>query len=140
MKFEANEINFSANMNLPPENDNRDVFKGFGAYAKENKTMFLAVIACVIAFANLGFGLFVNLGRKILVNIFANTITYHFITVMLVLSIVLGAVSVVLGIFAINNYFKSQKQTMDKVAVFLASLAFAVAAVSLTLDIVGLVI
>ena len=139
MKFESNGKNFSASMSSYPDLERKNELDNAGNFIKENKPFIFSVIAFGIAFANLIFGLFINLGSKILTNVF-ETDNYHLIVVMLVISLIMSVISVALGVFALAYYQKSSKESLNKVAVFVAILSFILSLSSIVLDIMGLLV
>ena len=124
-------------MNSYPELERRSEFKNVGVFIRDNKPFVFSIIAACIAFANLAFGLFINLSSKLLNNVLESD-NYHFIVVMLIISVVMSAVSVALGIFALTYYPKSSRESLNRVAVFVVILSFVLSISSLILDVIGL--
>lgn len=137
MRFESDGKNFSANIDSFPETKRRSEFENAGVFLKENKALLFSVIAIAIAFANLALGLFINLGSKLLINVFESD-NYHFIVLLIVFSVVMALISVTLGVVALAYYKKSKRELLDKIFAFVAILSFALSAASLTFDMLGL--
>ena len=139
MKFESDEKNFSLNMNSFPDMGRAREFQKAGTLIKKNQSLFFSIISIAVALSNIAFGLFINLSNKLLSNVWESN-NYHFIVVMLIVSLVMSVVSVTLGILALVYYHKSPRHSLDKVAVFVAVLSFILSITALVLDFVGLLI
>lgn len=138
MKFESDERNFSLNINSFGESERKNEFESAGKLIKENKSLFLSIIAIAVALANLAFGLFINFSSRILTNVWESAENYHFIVVMLVIAVVMTVASVTLGILALVYYRKSEKSSLDKAAVFTAILSFVLSGAALSFNFLGL--
>lgn len=138
MKVEFHENGFHANIN---ENENTSVCLRESSLMlkegiKRSAPLLLAIFALVISVTLLPFGLFMNIGTDLFAELLGQSLT-HWITVLLVISLIMIAVSVICGTFAIVLAVKSKKPGTAGIVVALSVLSFVICAICLILNILG---
>ena len=138
MRVEFNENGFSANIheNGYPHTDEYVLFRNG---IKKQTALILAVVSLVIAALLLPFGLFMNIGTDLLAHLLGENLT-HWTTVLLVLSFLLMAISVLCGVLAMVLARKAKQEGITLAVMMLAVFSFVLCAACLVLNILGLII
>lgn len=139
MKIEFNSGEFNANMNCDLNGINNIDLDSGKKVLQENSSLIFSVLSLLLALANLPFGLFMNLSTELLNN-WTERGLEHWISVLLVATTVLTALSVICGVIAVVLFAKSEKRTTHYVGLSLAITSFVLCAVCLTLNIAGMIV
>lgn len=137
MKIEFNSVGINSNSNSPLDDLGGFNFALSSKILRENGSLILAIISALLAFLNLPFGLFMNLSTEIL-NRLTEHGSHHWLVVLFVVSFVIALLSVLLGIFSIVMFVRSEKNTVQYIALSLSISAFVISSVCIALDIYSL--
>ena len=138
MKMEFNTNGFSATMRDNNE-EHSSQSNSFPNLIKDKKSFLLGLAAIVISVFNLPFGLFMNFSTRLL-EVILETGLMHWIIVLCVFSVLMIAVAILCGVLSIVSYTKSEKTSVDMLGLVLSIFSFAVGAVCLVLNIIGITV
>jgi len=134
MKVNFKENAFYADMNNSSEYQ-KDSSKEFSSFVKNNKSLVCGIFAILLSVINLLFGVIININTYIFVN--SNNIgVTHWITVLLVLSVILTLISIVFGVFSVISYTKSNQNSSAVIGLIISIIAFVVCILGLTFNVV----
>ena len=137
MKAEFNKNGMYAEINVTSEPSEAEIALSSFKFLGEQVTLLLGILAMFTASANLLFGLI----AKIMINTaggVAGNIPWHIVTVMVVISCVLAAISVVCGVVSIIKYTNSARKTGETIGFALSVISFVVCFAGLVINILSL--
>ena len=138
IEFNKNGNGFFAEMDSDLKK-NGDGFDGIKSVIAYSKSLFFAVIAFMLSFLNLPFGLIINLSSEAAARILDSSAP-HLFAVLISIASLICVISVLIASFALSLYFSSKKHMQDKAGVIVSILSFAVNALCITLIIIGFIL
>ena len=138
MKVEFNKNGMRAEINSSSISTQNDAefspsFKMFG----EQVPLILGIAAMLTATANLLFGLLIKVAMNT-ANSLMGEEPWHLITVFIIFSSILAAISVICGVISVVNYTKSSHKTSDGIGFTLSITSFVICIVGLIINVLSL--
>ncbi len=137
IEFNKNGNGFFAEMDSDLKKS--DGFKGIKSIISYSKSLFFAVIAFVLSFLNLPFGLIINLSSEAAARILDGSAP-HLSAVLISISSLICVISVLTGSFALSFYISSKRGMQDKAGLIVSILSFAVNVLCISLIIIGFLV
>ena len=137
MKIEFNESEFNSSINSGSAEIHSADFERGKRLLSENGSFILGIFALALALSNIPFGLFMNLSTEILGKLTEHGLEHWIFVLFTVMSLVL-LFSVLLGVFSIVLFARSDKKPLHCAGLVLAIISFVLCALCLALNIVGL--
>ena len=137
MKVEFNMNSFSSGVNrdgFAGETLGTEFEKGF---IKSKMPLIFGAIALFTSVINLPFGMFINLSTEFLQRVHSNGVP-HWLSVMLVFSALIIALSIASAVICTVLFAKSKKATTDIAGLIMSILSFVTSAICITLNILGI--
>ena len=139
MKIEFNKSGNGFFAEMDSESKKREEFDGLKSIIAYSKCLFFSVIAFMLSFLNLPFGLIINLSSEVAARLLDGSAP-PLSAVLISISSLICIISVLVGVFALNLYFGSKRRMQDKAGLGVSILSFAVNVLCITLIVIGFLV
>ena len=139
MNFDFKSEEFNSSGNSQPGISISGSYIGESVSLSKNLPFVLSIISLLFSLVILPLGFFINLSTKIISDHLSSGATYWAL-ILLTISLVITAISLICGIFSIIAFKKTTKTNLNCIGLALAILSFLICAISIGINVVEFII